>query len=91
LEVPVFLHVERFVFLGRYRLRIRFTNGEEHVVDLEHELDGDVFEALRDQRYFASARLNEETGTIEWPNGADLAPEFLYELATKRSAVESPR
>ena len=87
----MFLHVDRFVPLGRYRLRIHFTNGEEHVVDLEHELEGEVFEALRDQQYFASARLNPDTGTVEWPNGADFAPEFLYELATKGSAVQNPR
>ena len=61
------------------------------VVDLEHELDGEVFEALRDQEYFACAKLNPETGTIEWSNGADFAPEFLYELATKGTPVQNPR
>ena len=44
----MFLHVDCFDLLGRYRMRIEFTNGEEHVVDLEHELEGEVFEALRD-------------------------------------------
>lgn len=87
----MFLHVESLQSLGRFRLRVKFTNGEEHNIDLEHELDGEVFEPLRDERYFASAYVNPETGTIEWPNGADMAPEFLYELASKGNVVQSPR
>jgi hypothetical protein len=46
---------------------------------------------LRSLLHFAPSRLNPETVTIEWPNGADVAPEFLYELATKGSAVQNPR
>lgn len=39
---------------------------------------GEVFEPLKDPAFFRRVRLNPETGTVEWPNGADLAPEFLY-------------
>ncbi len=88
MEVPVFLHVDRFELLGPYRLRVGFSNGERHVVDLEHELEGEVSEPLRDRQYFATVRLNPDTGTIEWPNGADFAPEFLHELASKGSTVQ---
>ena len=37
------------------------------------------FDPLRNPRVFAQVRVNHETGTIEWPSGADLAPEFLRE------------
>jgi hypothetical protein len=38
-----------------------------------------VFAPLADTRRFAEVRVNPDTGTIEWPNGADIAPETLYE------------
>ncbi len=37
-----------------------------------------VFEPLRDPVFFAKVALDEELGTISWPNGADVAPETLH-------------
>lgn len=62
-----------------YTVWLRFEDGSEGEMDLSSELHGPIFEPLRDPAYFASFRLNADTGTIEWPNGADFAPEFLYE------------
>lgn len=62
-----------------FQLRLEFSDGVVKDVDLSHELYGKVFEPLRDPMFFAQVRVNEETNTIEWPNGADFAPEFLYE------------
>jgi uncharacterized protein DUF2442 len=42
-----------------------------------------VFEPLRDADFFAKVELDEELGTIVWPNGADLAPETLHEWVTR--------
>jgi hypothetical protein len=42
-------------------------------------LVGSVFEPLRVPRCFAQAFLDAEGGTVAWPNGADLAPEALFE------------
>ena len=66
-------------YRGGHSVWLRFEDGTEGEVDLSSELDGPVFEPLRDPSYFARLRLNGDTGTIEWPNGADFAPEFLYE------------
>jgi len=66
-------------YLSGYIIWLRFEDGTEGEVDLAEELHGPVFEPLRDQSYFASLRVNPDTGTVEWPNGADFAPEFLYE------------
>lgn len=58
---------------------LKFEDGREGEIDLSAELYGSVFEPLRDVTYFQQVRVDPELGTIVWPNGADLAPEFLYE------------
>jgi len=60
-------------------LWVRFEDGAEGEVDLANSLRGPVFEPLRDLSFFAQARVDPELGTIVWPNGADIAPETLYE------------
>ena len=69
---------------GAYRVRLRFDDGTEAIVDLESELWGEVFEPLRDPARFCEFRLDPELRTLAWPNGADLSPEHLYERASAR-------
>jgi hypothetical protein len=57
---------------------LKFEDGSEGEVDLASELWGPVFEPLKDPEYFRRLTVA-EYGTIAWPNGADLAPEFLYD------------
>lgn len=66
-------HVHDFV------IHLRFADGLEGDVDLEQELDGEVFRPLRDPDYFRRFRVHPELHTLVWPNEADFAPEFLYE------------
>ena len=67
-------------YVRDYVLHLRFADGSEGDVDLESELHGEVFEPLRDPAYFRQLQVRADLGTIVWPNGADFAPEFLYEL-----------
>lgn len=83
----MFLHVNSVEPLEGYSLRLEFSDGSVRDVDLSEELYGEVFEPLRDADIFRKVAINEETGTIEWPNGADFAPEFLYE---SRSPARQP-
>jgi hypothetical protein len=57
---------------------LRFEDGTEGEVDLRSSLRGPVFEPLKDVEYFKQVRVDPELGTITWPNGADIAPETLY-------------
>lgn len=81
----MFLHVTKVEYLGDYSLRIVFNDGKVKDVDLHRELFGTVFEPLKDLNLFRQVRINETATTIEWPNGADFAPEFLYEVGTEVS------
>ena len=68
-------------YVSEYTVWLRFEDGTQGEVDLSAELYGPVFEPLKDQALFSQVRVNPDTGTIEWPNKADFAPEFLYERA----------
>lgn len=65
---------------GAYAIRVRFADGVEGEIDLAQELDGEMFEPLRDAQLFAQFRLDLDTRTIVWPNGADVAPEFVRQI-----------
>ena len=66
-------------YVHHFVLHIRFSDGTEGEVDLEQELDGEVFRPLKDPAYFKQFTVNAELHTVTWPNGADFAPEFLYD------------
>lgn len=66
-------------YVRDYVVWLRFQNGASGEVDLRPSLRGRVFEPLRDLEYFKQVRVDSEIGTIVWPNGADVAPETLYE------------
>lgn len=69
--------------LPQHRLRVRFDDGAEGIVDVARmvELTG-VFEPLRDPAFFAQAKVNAELGTVCWPNDADLDSDVLYAKVT---------
>ena len=59
-------------------LEIRFKDGVRTAVDLGDLAWVRVFESLRDPELFRQAFVDPEAGTVAWPNGADVAPEFRY-------------
>ncbi len=75
----MFLHVTKVTYLRDYKLELEFDDGTAREVDLANELYGEVFEPLKDLDLFRQVYVNSNTNTIEWPNGADFAPEFLHE------------
>lgn len=65
--------------LEQFQVRLEFSNGEQKVVDLAPLLRGPIFEPIRQSpEMFRAVRVDEELGTIVWPNGADMDPDVLY-------------
>ena len=77
------MHVVRNVtYVDDHKLILLFEDGSERLVDLAQELDGEIFEPLRDVNYFKNVRVNSDINTIAWGNGADMSPDFLYKIGT---------
>lgn len=66
-------------YVRDYTVWLRFQDGTTGEVDIAPSFKGPVFEPLRDAEFFKQVRIDEEIGTIVWPNGADVAPETLYD------------
>ena len=81
------LHTIEVTPLPGYCLGLRFNNGKAGVVDLSNELDGEVFEPLKDPALFVTAHQHPLMRTVVWDNGADLAPEFLLDLLHQQRAA----
>jgi hypothetical protein len=67
-------------YLGGYKIKIHFDNGESKVVDLQHHIDGPIFKPLKDPVFLKSFIVNHDIDTVVWPNNADFSPDFLYEI-----------
>jgi len=65
-------------YLQDYAMRLEFSDGVQKQIDFYPLLKGKLFEPLKDKNNFIQFGLNH--WTIEWANGADLAPDFLYGL-----------
>jgi hypothetical protein len=82
------IHITAVQVIGPFSLAVTFDNGAHRRVNLRPELYGPMFEPLRDPAYFACVYVDADSRTVTWPNGADFAPDFLYELAAEETPVE---
>jgi hypothetical protein len=65
-------------YVGDYKLHVTFNNGEERIADFSNwGIGRGVYKPLKDKSYFMKFFV--DGWTISWPNGADIAPETLYE------------
>ena len=77
------VRIRSVIPLDDFNVKLGFTDGSERVVDLSPYLHGQVFKPLQEDRgLFRSVRVDDELGTIVWPNGADICPDVLYESLT---------
>ena len=72
-----------------YHLRLTFDDGTIGDVDLFHLRErAGIFKALRDPAFFEQVSVDRDARTVVWPNGLDLDPEGLYELARPVDAAK---
>ena len=74
-------------YVEGYKIRVRFNNGQEGIADLKNALWGPVFDPLRDLESFRRFQVSTVLHTIQWENGADLAPEYILQQAVQPEHV----
>jgi len=69
-----------------YRLWLRFEDGLEGEVSVGHLVGRGVFAAWEDESAFQKVFIDEESGTVAWPGGLDLAPDVLHSRLSDASS-----
>lgn len=69
-------------YLHDYMLELTFKHGKVRIVDLKNRIGGNgVFKPLLDVNYFKQVKMNDAGNSIEWPNGADICPDVLWDIS----------
>lgn len=74
----MFVHILQAKYIEDYRVEVVFNDGRRGIADLEDALRGPVFTPLKEKSFFSKLKVDKELQTISWPNGADIAPEYVY-------------
>ena len=74
----MFLEIINANYLSEFKISLNFNTGDTKIVDFQNELTGSIFEPLKDVNYFKNFSI--KYNTIAWHNGADFAPEYLYQI-----------
>lgn len=70
-------------YVKDYQIWLRFNDDTEKIVDFKAKILSEkraIFLPLKEVEYFKKVYFNQESDTIEWPNGVDIAPETLYNM-----------
>jgi hypothetical protein len=78
--------VIRATYEGGFCIRLTFHDNLQGALDFQAWLEGPVFEPLKDRMYFQQFFI--DGGTVVWPNGADIAPETLYQAVKHSTAAQ---
>jgi len=79
-------HIVNAACLKDYCVFLKFADGTQGVVDLSEIVGkGEIFMPLKEKDFFCKMKLNDQFGVIEWPNGADLSPQRLWETVKQSS------
>ncbi len=75
--------VKEAKYVNNHKIWLKFYDGTKGEVDLSSYLSGEIFEPLKSVSYFKNLII--QRSTISWENGADFAPEFLYDLVNRQN------
>ena len=73
-------YIEKVETTAPFTVLIQYKTGEKRLFNAENYLTGEIFIPLRDEKLFNQYKIS--FNTLEWPNGADFAPEFIWEHST---------
>jgi hypothetical protein len=74
-------HVLEARYITGHTIWLRFRDGTTGEVDLAPALCGPVFAPVKELAYFRQFTIHPDFHTLVWPNGADIAPEYLHQQA----------
>jgi hypothetical protein len=75
----MYIGIKEIIEINEYNILIKFTNDEIKQLDMKPFLNKGMYADLVDQDLFNKARISFDT--IEWPNGVDVDPEFVYKYS----------
>ncbi len=79
--------VTAFAIVAPYTLQIEFDDESTQVINLWPMLRGAMYSPLRNPALFNQVRLDEEEGTLVWPNDAAFDPATLHDWAVVGEAM----
>ena len=82
-------HITEAKYINNFIIWLKFRDGLEGKMDFCNEFDGPIFEPLKKIEYFKSFSI--KGNTICWENGADFAPEYLYQSVKNKTATLANR
>ncbi|HVT45662.1 MAG TPA: DUF2442 domain-containing protein [Thermoanaerobaculia bacterium] len=79
--------VVSFVRKADFVLQVQFADGITQIIDFRPVLRGELYGPLADSTVFSRVRVDEEAGTLVWPNGADFDPAILHDWPERESEL----
>lgn len=73
-------------YVSEYVIELEFNNNTKGKVNFVDYLQNGIFAEIKELDKFKLFKLN--SWTIEWENGADFSPEFLYQIAIQNKLVD---
>ena len=72
-----------------YHIWVRFEDGLEGELSVAHLVGRGVFSSWNDEAEFTKVFVDQESGTVAWPGGIDLAPDALYSRLVEAAPAAS--
>ncbi len=78
------MRVKKVEYFDDYKLKLLFSDKKTKIVDIEPIINKSkgLFHPLKNIEYFKKVALDDSEYPVSicWPNGADICPDYLYEL-----------